>query len=72
MLRVVQDEYLFVINVIEARSLHSETIYLVQTTFSKKKINVKNKEKKPVNNKFVNNYPVKDTNLMYISHVECL
>lgn len=36
MLRVVQDEYLFVINVITARSLHSETIYLVQTTFSKK------------------------------------
>lgn len=36
MLRVVQDEYLFVINVIKARSLHSETIYLVQTTFSKK------------------------------------
>lgn len=50
MLRVVQDEYLFVINVIKARSLHSETIYLVQTTFSKKKINVKNKKKKPENN----------------------
>lgn len=71
MLRVVQDEYLFVINVIKARSLHSETIYLVQTTFSKK-INVRNKEKKPGNNKFVDNYPVKNTNLMYISHVECL
>lgn len=71
MLRVVQDEYLFVINVIKARSLHSETIYLVQTTFSKKN-KCKKQGKKPVNNKFVNNYPVKDTNLMYISHVECL
>lgn len=71
MLRVVQDEYLFVINVIKARSLHSEPFILFRLHLVKK-INVKNKEKKPVNNKFVNNYPVKDTNLMYISHVECL
>lgn len=44
MLRVVQDEYLFVINVIEARSLHSETIYLVQTNSKKNKCKKQGKE----------------------------
>lgn len=71
MLRVVQDEYLFVINVIKPGHFTWEPFILFRLHLVKK-INVRNKEKKPVNNKFVNNYPVKDTNLIYISHVECL